>query len=243
MKPTFFLHIIFSSLLMCAFVSVSVSQNTTDEKGQKQGKWIRNYNYGGIRYEGRFNDNKPIGEFKYYYKDGSLKAITIYSAEGDSAATKSFHKNGKPMAEGVYFKQQKEGKWLYYSDMDEALISEEHYKNGQLHGKVITFYPESGKPAEILEYRQGKREGSLLKFFPEGSTMTEGTYVNDSLDGKFTLYWPNGKIQVSGAYEHGIQSGEWTYFDEEGNPVSDKDFRFEVLENDTIEFDFPPRND
>ena len=71
--------------------------------------------------------------------------------------------------------------------------------------------------------------------------MTEGTYVNDSLDGKFTLYWPDGKIQVSGAYEHGMQSGDWTYYDEEGNPVSDGDFRFEVLENDTIEFDFPPK--
>lgn len=243
MKPTFFSRFILCTLLMFIFINISLSQNVTDQQGLKQGKWMKNYNYGGIRYEGRFIDDKPVGEFKYYYKDGSLKAITLYSASGDSAATQSFHKNGKTMAEGVYFKQQKEGKWLYYSDVDEALISEENYNNGQLHGKVITFYPDSGKPAEILEYRQGKREGPLLKFFPEGSTMTEGTYVNDSLDGKFTLYWPDGKIQVSGAYDHGMQSGNWAYFDEEGKPVSDKEFRFEVLENDTIEYDFPPKID
>ncbi|PLW98682.1 MAG: hypothetical protein C0591_03930 [Marinilabiliales bacterium] len=243
MKPTIFHRFLLSNLLMFIFINISLSQNLTDQQGRKQGKWVKNYNYGSMRYEGMFLDDKPVGEFKYYYKDGSLKAITRYSASGDSAATKSFHKNGKTMAEGIYFKQQKEGKWLYYSDLDEALISEENYKNGQLHGKLITFYPESGKPAEILEYREGKREGPLLKFFPEGSTMTEGTYVNDSLDGKFTLYWPDGKIQVSGAYDHGMQSGDWTYYDEEGNPVSDGDFRFEVLENDTIEFDFPPKTD
>lgn len=230
-------------ILMLACINTSFSQNLTDQNGLKQGKWVKNYNYGSKRYEGQFKDDKPTGEFKYYYKNGHLKAITKYEANGDSAITESYHKNGMKMAEGVYFKQQKEGKWLYYSDIDSALISEENYKNGQLHGTVITFYPESGNPAEIIEYKHGMREGSLRKFFPEGSIMTEGTYVNDSLDGKFTLYWPDGKIQVSGDYDNGMQSGEWTYFDEEGNPVSDDSFRFEILENDTIEFDFPARED
>lgn len=239
MKPTFFHRWILCSLLTLLISNISLSQNVTDEKGLKQGKWVKSYNYGGVRYEGMFQDNKPIGEFKYYYKNGSLKAKTIYSASGDSAATKSFHKNGKTMAKGMYFKQQKVGKWLYYSDIDGVLISEENYNSGQLHGKAIIFYPESGKPAEILEYNEGKREGPLRKFFPEGSIMTEGTFINDSLDGKFNLYWPDGKIQVSGAYSHGIQTGNWNYFDEEGNPVSDEDFRFQVLENDTIKYDFP----
>jgi antitoxin component YwqK of YwqJK toxin-antitoxin module len=232
-----------SILLIIACMNPAFSQNKTDNNGLKQGKWVKNYDYGGIRYEGQFEDNKPVGEFRYYYKNGNLKATTFYKAFGDSAQTISYHKNGKKMAEGVYFKQQKEGKWLYYSDIDSALISEENYKNGQLHGRVITFYPESGKPAEIVVYVHGKREGPLLKYFPEGNIMTEGTYVNDSLNGKFTLYWPDGQIQVKGAYDKGIQSGAWTYYDEEGNPVPDADFRFEPLVNDTIEFDFPVRED
>jgi antitoxin component YwqK of YwqJK toxin-antitoxin module len=228
---------------MFACVHPSFSQNSTDQDGLKQGKWVKKYDYGGIRYEGQFKDDKPVGEFRYYHKNGNLKATTLYIASGDSAITTSYHKNGNKMAEGVYYKQRKEGKWLYYSDIDGALISEENYEKGQLHGKVITFYPDSGKPAEIIECVHGKREGPLRKYFPEGSIMTEGTYVNDSLDGKFTLYWSDGKIQVSGAYDNGIQSGEWTYFDEEGNPVSDSEFRYEPLVNDTIEFEFPTRKD
>ena len=97
MKPTIFHRFLLSNLLMFIFINISLSQNLTDQQGRKQGKWVKNYNYGSMRYEGMFLDDKPVGEFKYYYKDGSLKAITRYSASGDSAATKSFHKNGKTM--------------------------------------------------------------------------------------------------------------------------------------------------
>jgi len=229
--------------MIFTYLNPGFAQNKIDENGLKQGKWVKNYNYGGIRYEGQFKDDKPFGEFRYFYTNGNLKATTMYRAFGDTAITTTYHKNGKKMAEGLYFRQQKEGKWLYYSDIDSALISEENYKNGQLHGRIITFYPESGKPAEIVEYKRGKREGPLLKYFPEGSIMTEGTYVSDSLDGSFILYWPDGQIQVKGAYNMGLHSGKWTYYDEKGNPVPDADFRFEPLVNDTIEFDFPVRED
>ena len=216
-----------------------VGQNVTDSQGRKQGKWVKKYERGTIRYEGTFVDDIPVGEFKYYYIDGKLKAVTVYSDSGDSATTKTYHKNGKPMAEGVYFQKKKTGKWLYYSDIDGALLSEEHYENGLLNGQQTTYYPDLGKPAEIIEYKQGKREGILHKFFPDGSTMTEGTYVNDSLDGKFTLYYPDGKIQLKGAYDNGMHTGEWKYFDENGKQLDDDEFRYEILENDTLEFDFP----
>lgn len=243
MKAVFFHRFLLSSILTFVFLNIALSQNEIDKQGLKQGKWVKKYNYGSTRYEGQFKNDKPVGEFRYYYKNSSLKAITVYDEKGDTATIKTFHKNGKKMAEGVFFKQRKVGKWQYFSDVDEALISEENYIDGQLHGPFITFYPDTGNPAEIIEYKEGKREGVLIKFFPEGSTMTEGTYLNDSLDGKFTLYWPDGKIQLSGAYSNGIQSGEWKYFDEEGNPVLNEDFRYEIIVNDTIEYDFPPKED
>jgi len=60
MKPTFIHLFVLSSLLTFVFYSVSVSQNITDQQGLKQGKWKKNYNYGGIRYEGQFKDDKPV---------------------------------------------------------------------------------------------------------------------------------------------------------------------------------------
>jgi len=239
MNTSVIYRIILSVFIIFSSLNTLVGQNLTDDQGRKQGKWVKKYARGTVRYEGTFVDDKPVGEFNYYYIDGKLKAVTVYSSSGDSAATKSYHKNGKPMAEGNYFRKKKTGKWLYYSDVDGALIAEENYDNGLLDGPHTTFYPASGKPAEIIEYKQGRREGMLLKLFPDGSTMTEGTYVNDSLNGDFTLYYPNGKIQLKGAYDHGMHTGEWKYFDEDGNQLDDDEFRYEILENDTLEFDFP----
>jgi antitoxin component YwqK of YwqJK toxin-antitoxin module len=57
--------------------------------------------------------------------------------------------------------------------------------------------------------------------------MTEGTYVDDQLDGEFTLYFPDGSTQLKGQYKNGIQIGQWHYFDEQGNEISESEFKVE----------------
>lgn len=215
----FFIFIIIPTL------SFSQSQNQVDAAGKKQGKWIKAYRYGNVRYSGQFRDDQPYGQFKYFYESGALQAVTNYSNDGVIAQTQTFHENGAPMAEGKYIRQKKEGKWSYYSDIDSSLVAEENYQKGILHGKSITFYPETGEVAETFTYISGKKEGSYLKFFPDGSTMTEGTYKNDQLDGKFTLFYPDGKVQLKGQYKDGQQTGNWNYFDEEGNAIQEEDFK------------------
>ena len=239
MNRTSIYRILIGFFLITATAGMLSGQNITDNQGRKQGKWVKRYERGTIRYEGNFKDDKPVGEFRYYYIDGKLKAVTVYTSAGDSAYTKTYHKNGQPMAEGSFYQKKKVGKWLYFSDIDGALISEEHYNDGRLNGLSTTFYPDSGKPAEIVAYKDGKREGPLLKFFPEGDTMTVGTYVNDSLDGKFMLYYPDGKVQLEGAYSHGIETGEWKYFDEDGNRMDEEEFRYEIMEEDTLKGRLP----
>ena len=48
------------------------AQNKTDEKGRKQGKWSKAYPNGQVRYSGEFKDDKEVGTFSYYSKDGKL---------------------------------------------------------------------------------------------------------------------------------------------------------------------------
>jgi len=220
-KVTLFFFI----LLLTPLLSFTQSQNQEDASGHKQGKWIKSYRNGSVRYIGQFKDNRPYGQFKYFYESGALQAITDYSDDGVIAHTQTFHENGAPLAEGKYIRQKKEGKWRYYSDIDSSLVAEEHYKKGILHGKSINYYPETGKPAEVFEYIDGKKEGPYLKYFPDGSTMTKGNYKNGLLDGNFTLFYPNGSIELKGQYKAGEQVGNWNYFDEEGNVIPEEDFK------------------
>lgn len=229
MKNLSILFVIAVVLFPLSLVSQNINQ--TDANGQKQGVWTRTYSNGVPRYEGQFKNNHPFGEFKYYYESGKIKAVTVFSTDGIVARTKTYHENSQPMAEGKYIKQKRDSIWLFYSDVDGKLLSSETYKKGVLHGTTKTFYPETGNVAETIEYFNGIKEGPYKKYFPDGELMTEGTYKNDVLVGKFTLYHPNGKIQVKGKYKNGRQIGNWEYFDEEGNPVSEEDFKKDNVED------------
>jgi antitoxin component YwqK of YwqJK toxin-antitoxin module len=207
--------------------SVAQTFNQTDANGLKQGKWSKTYGNGVPRYTGQFKNDKPFGEFKHYYENGTLKAITNYSPDGIVARTKTFHENSKPMAEGKFIKQKKDSIWNYYSEVDGRLISDETYRKGVLNGLSRTYYPETGNVAESIEFKNGKKQGELRKYFPEGNIMTEGTYVDDLLDGEFTLYFPDGSTQLKGQYKNGIQIGQWHYFDEQGNEINESEFKKE----------------
>ncbi|RLD38045.1 MAG: hypothetical protein DRI89_14685 [Bacteroidetes bacterium] len=220
--------LLFSIFFIAPLFVFTQSQNQIDAQGQKQGRWVKAYNNGKVRYIGQFRDDRPYGEFNYYYESGALQTITNFSDDGIIAQTKTFHENGTPMATGNYIRQKKEGLWRYYSDIDSSLIAEENYQKGVLHGKSVNYYPETGKAAESFEYFNGKKEGPYLKFFPDGSTMTDGTYKNDQLDGEFTLFYPDGKIQLKGQYKDGQQTGNWNYFDEEGNAIQEEDFKNDI---------------
>ena len=57
--------------------------NKSDQQGRKQGHWIKKYSDGIMIYDGFFKDDHPVGEFKRYYEDHSLKSLLIYSDDGN----------------------------------------------------------------------------------------------------------------------------------------------------------------
>ena len=64
------LALILSALVLMP--CVLEAQNKTDEKGRKQGKWSKAYPNGQVKYSGEFKDDKEIGTFSYYSKNGKL---------------------------------------------------------------------------------------------------------------------------------------------------------------------------
>ena len=204
-------------LLFLALSSFGQNQyNKLDENGLKQGVWIKMWSNGIVKYKGVFKDDKPTGEFKYFYPSGKLKSVMSFSESGSKAHNISYHENGKKMAEGDFKNQKKIGNWKYFSDVDEKLVSEENYKNGLLNGKSITYYIDKGKPFEIIEYKNGIKNGEWVKYFMDGQIMTRTFYVNGKLQGDFVNYDPNGTLIVKGQYNTGEMDGIWLYYDEKG---------------------------
>jgi antitoxin component YwqK of YwqJK toxin-antitoxin module len=221
-------NILFLLTFLFSIGAYAQSVNQVDDLGQKQGKWIKTYQNGNTRYEGQFRNDKAYGTFTYYYEGGAVKAVNTFSDDGMIAESKSFHPNGKLMAEGNYLNQEKHGMWKYYSDIDEKLVAQEKYSKGELNGECINYYPETGNFLQIVFYTKGKLDGPYKKYFPDGQTlMTEGFYKDGLLEGEFITYHPDGKIQTRGQYTKEIQTGKWEYFDEEGNLLTEEQFKSE----------------
>jgi len=97
---------------------------TTDANGKKQGYWKKKDETGNhLLYEGEFKDNKPVGRFKYYYPNDSVRAIMNFKQEGKVAYAKLFHSTGKRMGEGKYIQEIKDSVWTYYDESGTLLSS------------------------------------------------------------------------------------------------------------------------
>src|SRR5690606_6083048 len=128
----------FSALIIC----LPVSAQTVDAKGQKQGYWKKkDEKTGKLLYEGEFKDDKPVGKFKYYYPNDSVKAIITFRSGGPASYARLYHPTGKRMAEGKYKAPEvKDSVWTYYDETG-ILLSRETFVNGKREGNSFIYMP------------------------------------------------------------------------------------------------------
>jgi antitoxin component YwqK of YwqJK toxin-antitoxin module len=219
-------------LVLLTISSLAACQiNQTDQLGKKQGVWIKKYPGGNVQYEGTFKDDHPVGEFKRYYENHTLKSVMIYSDDGRTADATLYHPNGFMSSQGKYIDQMKEGKWKFYSEItDSCLVSEEEYIKNIPNGVSVTYYP-VGKVAERLRYINGKKDGEWLKYYESGKISLRSYYTNGILNGKLEVWFENGRSEYSGFYKNNLREGKWVIFREDGS------VRYEINYNEGIASD------
>lgn len=208
--------LILSIILMMTSAVFSQGKGQTDEQGRKQGKWIKEYSNGAILYKGQFKDDIPYGTFTYYFPTGAVKAVSVYSDNGHTVHTKTFRLNGKLLAVGKFIDKKKDSTWTFYDDFTGNPILKESYTQGLKNGQSTVYFPDNGKPAEIQHYKIGIKTGVWIKYFPNGTILSQGTYVDDTLEGPFKINFPNGITELSGKYNKGLQEGIWVTRDTTG---------------------------
>jgi hypothetical protein len=154
-------HLALSVIIFLTCFSLSAQENRTDASGLKQGPWIKKYANGNILYQGAFKDDKPVGEFKRYYEDGTPKAVLSYDESGLKAGAVFFHPDGKRAAEGTYIDKKKEGVWKYYSakHLHEPGVCRSAHQQRAHHGAVEAQHEGvSAIDAHLLARRLEQRE-------------------------------------------------------------------------------------
>jgi antitoxin component YwqK of YwqJK toxin-antitoxin module len=227
------LKIIISAFLIAisyiALCQTETSINQTDSKGRKQGHWIKKYPDQSLLYDGYFKDDHPIGEFKRYYEDKTLKSVLIFSSNGKEADALLYHPNGNLASKGRYVNQKKEGKWQFFSSMIKGyLISEDIYSGNIRNGLSVKFYPDS-TIAEKIRYVNNIRQGEWTRYYPGGSILLKSNYLNDKIDGKFETWSEDGKPEYSGQYKNDARDGLWLIY----NPDGTVKYRIEYVDGIT----------
>ena len=226
--------------LLCIAIAVSaqVDQtiNQTDKSGKKQGHWIKKD--GNIKiYDGFFKDDHPVGEFRRYNNDNTLKSLLVYSADGKVAEATIYHPNGFIASKGKYINQQKEGKWKFYSEYTEGyLISEEEYSKNLKNGTSIKYYPDE-KVAERMNFINDIRNGEWTQYYQNGVLSLKTNYLNGKINGRFEAWFENGNKELTGEYINNIREGHWLIYKEDGTIKYELDYVAGVTNNRQMEID------
>lgn len=187
-----------------------------DEKGRKQGYWKKyDEKTNKLIYEGQFKDDQPIGVFKYYHFNDSIKAIIDFKADGKTAYAQLYHYNGKLSAKGKYAGSEvKDSVWTFYDEMG-TLISRENYKSGKKQGLSLVYLPD-GSVSEEKSYKEGLEDGLFLQYFEKNKLKTRGQYLKGKREGRFIYYYPNGVEVANGFFKNDLKNGPWIYKNPDG---------------------------
>jgi antitoxin component YwqK of YwqJK toxin-antitoxin module len=191
--------------LMVSCLAFGQGLNKLNEKGEKHGKWIVPYaNSSIIRYEGQFENGKPVGKFVYYGPKVNKQKEIVHRGDGVAMA-KFFNEAGIILAEGKYVNEKRDSLWRFYKSGD--LNRTEEYDMGVLSGKSISFF-DNGRPSIICFYKAGKKDSVELEFSKKGKIVKEISYKNGKKNGLFTIYYYDGKKELEGEYQDNEYVGE-----------------------------------
>ena len=207
------------------------------------GKMSSKYNNGNMKTAGQYKDGLPIGDWKFWDRDGteyngsvsryvfheiqsgeSLEKIAtdfevdinqLYELNEDiDENTQNDIKAGQLI--GVKTATETDGQFLFWYDKQRIKIkSHKVFNNSKRNGKW-TFWNENGNIVRTGSYAAGKRDGSYAYYFNDGSKKEEGAWKNDQRDGSWVKYTNNGNTQKEGTYSNGKKDGVWTTWNDKG---------------------------
>lgn len=185
--------------------------NQLNSRGERHGLWEKRYENGNLRYTGNFQNGQEVGEFKYYTENNPKYPSIVMRFDNRDIVTVSFYSDaGVLESTGTMQERRRIGKWVYYGKDGTTVISVEHYKNGELNGDVITYYP-SGQPTEMYPYKEGKIHGVVKRYTDEGILLDEVRYEKGKRNGLAKYFNTKGELLYSGFYENDLKVGNWEY--------------------------------
>jgi len=213
-------RLVFISVFACL---ICVGQlNEVDSQGRKQGEWAKLYTGTNVlQYNGQFKDDKPVGEFVYYYKSSKVKAVVKHEKNASRSIAYYYHENGAMMSHGVFRNQLKDSVWVNFG-VSQRLSNTETYVGGKLNGEKVVYFVskdvgnKSQVPSGVYMYENNLLHGEFIKYFNDLAVMETGQYVFNKKNGVWSAFQANGKQVTLTRYKGGVRHGWCLAFDSFG---------------------------
>jgi antitoxin component YwqK of YwqJK toxin-antitoxin module len=158
--------------------------------GRKEGVWIKYHKDGkSIKLKGNYNNNRPDGEYKRYFKDEKLKESGSFSKDQFKGELIRYHANGKIAYQGSYNNSGTESGVIKYFHENGNVALEYTAKNNSLEGKITRYY-EDGSVKESFVIQSNGKIQNVQKFEQKEKPKTE---VNDKKEKSKVIYPPKIK--------------------------------------------------
>ncbi|QAA80240.1 toxin-antitoxin system YwqK family antitoxin [Aequorivita sp. H23M31] len=205
--------------------------NQVDEDGRPHGIWKKHYEgTQQLRYEGKFEHGKEVGEFKFYCEDCRDKpaVIKIYDPKTELAEVTFLSRNGSIISKGEMKDRDRVGEWITYHENSTVPMIRETFLDGKLKGKRTVYYP-NGKITEDSNFVDGVITGENIFYSPNGNVIKRLEYQNGLLQGPVNYYDEHGNLIIEGSYEQNNKHGLWKYY-KDGKVVLEESFPKEKQE-------------
>lgn len=199
-------------------------------KGELEGPLREWYENGKPKIAAQYVQGKLDGTYQAWYPDGQIFQEQTWSlgrGVGEHREYYSEEKGKHALYKQLRYDQKGEldGDQLsFYPNGHKQSIMQ--YRHGVLHG-LKAFYSSEGVPISEAHYHAGGLEGDYYELTYNG-TEIKAHYVNNRLDGPYTIYYPQKEGRQFKAYEafyrKGKLEGEAIEYSETGEPLSSSFF-------------------
>ena len=152
--------------------------------GKKQGyfKVYQDYEFNVIEVEGRYENDTFEGEWRQYYKNGSVSLLENWKRGKLHGIHKYFNHEGELKDQGYFVNGQKDGLWVHYHDQKHGNIrnisSEENYRDGERHGLTKSYYND-GSIRSKWYWKNGIRHAVSKNYYKNGQLELKQTWDNN----------------------------------------------------------------
>ncbi len=194
-----------------------VAEGILDESNMQEGYWKDYHSNGTLSSEGNYVHGTKVGEWKFYYPDGSKFETGKYDGRGRPIGKWMwYHSNGKLLRQSSFHNGLQDGDFIEYNDSGNV-ITQGGYIDGLKEGKWIYI---NGNFESVGKYVDDMKDSIWKAYYRDTRKLRfVGDYNQGRPDGKHIWYYPTGRKELEGQYSMGLREDKWKYYDKDDGTI------------------------